>query len=698
MQKDFSKKKLFPDGFLVWTFSGLLFGIADSIAIFFSNPGFFTMGEKGLLMASSIGGFIIISLIAGLISTFFLRISFSLWQKYFFPNSILALQMGFSFSFFLLMITLIADKRHLREMIAINFKTIAYNLLVLFIYISLIYGFYRLMRWTEDDRHRFSIFGGIQFFLALIGIISNYAIRLYNQQRLNISSSLGVVLFFIAAAFLSLLLYLLLKNIFKKYEAPKFFARWIWIEIALSVIFVIIAFAYTIIHIPQGYILLPSSFSKETISIKKLNCLFILIDDLRYDHLSCYEYYRKTSPHIDSLAAQGILFQQAITSSSHTSSSMSSIFTSLFPLAHGARASSQIVYGLSQKQHTLATILADNGYLTAAFVANNPYVKLTGLDRGFETYYDGNIFSKIPAYSLFYGRIVRKFLIRDVRAEHLNRQAINWLKRNYKHPFFLYIHYMDVHFPRLPYKKYIHLLEEQSKLDISKFKGFPFEEKEDREELYSIISRYDGDIRYVDEYIGELLDYLKTLHLSQNTLIILAADHGEEFFDHNTLGHGAHLYDELIKVPLILYVPAKIGQPLIVSQQVRTVDIMPTIMELLNIPASSQTQGKSLLPLIEGAIDEEERYAYGGHGEFVRTLQWKLIYNRDTESYELFNLQADPEEQVNLIDLKPEIAAHLKVRLLNHSKECMKLRLKPSETALTEEVKKRLKTLGYIAH
>jgi len=554
------------------------------------------------------------------------------------------------------------------------------------------------MRWAKDDRHRFSIFAGLQFFVALIGIISNYAIMLYNQQRLNINSSLVVTLFFAASALLSLLLYLILKNIFKKYEVQRLFARLIWIEIALSVIFVIIAVTYIIMHIPQGYILLSSAPIKETTTAKKLNCLFILIDDLRYDHLSCYGYYRKTSPHIDSLAAQGTLFQQAITSSSHTSTSMSSIFTSLFPLAHGARASSQMVYGLSPKQHTLATILADNGYLTSAFVANNPYVKLTGLDRGFETYYDGNIFSKIPAYSLFYGRIVRKFLIRDVRAENLNRQAINWLSRNYKHPFFLYIHYMDVHFPRLPYKKYIHLLEEEAKLDISRFKGFPFEKKEDIEKLYSIISRYDGNIRYVDEYIGKLLDYLKTLHISQNTLIVLAVDHGEEFLEHKTLGHGAHLYDELIRVPLILYMPGKTDQHSIVSQQVRTVDIMPTILELLNITIPFPTQGKNLLPLIEGAIAEDVRYAFGGQGGFVRTPKWKLIYNRDTESYGLFNLQADPEEQVNLIDSKQEIAAQLKAKLLNHSKESMKLRLKPSEIAVTEEIKKRLKALGYIAH
>jgi arylsulfatase A-like enzyme/MFS family permease len=698
LQKDFLKKEISSTGFMVWFLSGLIFGIADNIAVCFSNPGFFSIGERGLLMASSIGGFIIISLLAGLLATLFLMFLSYLpfWRRYYTKNHIVVMQMSLSFSFFLLIIAFIVDQRHWKEMLALDPKTISYNLLFLFIYISLIYSFYRLIQWIKDNGKRFSIFAGLQFFMALFGVISVYTIKLYNRKKPDIYSNLRIFIFLTASAFLSILLYYLLKRVLKNFQTQRSFNKLIGVGIILSVIFIITTFIYAVYNIPQGYVVFFSPSSKAQ-PHKRINCLFILIDDLRFDHLSCNGYYRKTSPHIDALAAKGILFRQAIASSSHTSRSVPSIFTSLFPLAHEASASSQEFYSLSPKHNTLTSILARNGYITAGFVANNPFIKLSGISRDFDTYYDGNLFMKIPHYSLFYEKIARKFLNRDVRAENLNHQAMRWLKKNHQYPFFLYIHYMDVHYPRIPYKRHIDRLEQESKLDISKLKRYPFEKGENVEKLYSIISRYDGDISYLDEHIGKLLAYLDALHLDQNTLVILTADHGEEFLEHNKVGHGNHLYDESIRIPLIFYIPGKNKKPSIVSQQVRSIDIMPTILELLNIPISSPIQGRSLMPLIKG-IRAEEEYAFGGQGSFVRCSRWKLIFNRETTSYELYDLQQDSAEQHNLIDTEPEVAAQLKAKLHDHIKESMKYRFSSSKVIFSEEIKNRLKTLGYIVH
>jgi arylsulfatase A-like enzyme len=697
MQKVLPKKEILTAGLLVWLLSGLIFGIADSIAISFSKVGLFTIGENVLAMATSIGGFIGISLIAYIIITPFFIILFSFQRKYPSEKSILILQMCSSFSLFLLFIAMIFDKRSLREMIAFNLRNTFYNLIFLFIYLALIFGFYRLIQWRKTEWQRLSIFGSIQFFIACLGLIHFYAIKLYKEQRIADHLNLKIALICSASIILSIFLYLMLRIIFKSCEARKSFTGLSQIVITISSIFVIIAFIYATINIPRGFHISYNSPSKPPAN-HKMNCLFILIDDLRMDHLSCYGYYRKTSPNLDSLAAKGVRFEQAITSSSHTSASVPTIFTSLYPAAHGARVSTVTAYGLSPEQKTLTSILAQHGYITAAFIANNPFIKLSGINRGFDTYFDGNIFAKLPTYSIFFQRIVRKFLVRDVRAENLNKIVMKWLKKNYQYSFFLYIHYMDVHYPMLPYKEHIKLLEEQAKLDITKFKGYPFRNKEDAEKLYSIISRYDGDIRYLDAHIGRLMNYLKSLALTEETLVIIAADHGEELQEHGSIGHGAHLYDEVIRVPLIFYIPSRIQKPTIISQQVGTIDIMPTILDLLDIPAPPLIQGKSLVPLISGISADEERYIFGGQGSFVRTTDWKLIYNKETNSYELYDLKSDPYEQNNLIDTQPEIAARLKFSLAQHIKKSKKFSINPSKASFTEDITKRLKTLGYITH
>jgi arylsulfatase A-like enzyme len=697
MQKVLPKKEILTAGLLVWLLGGLIFGIADSIAISFSKAGLFTIGENVLAMATSIGGFIGISLIAYIIITPFFITLFRFQRKYPSEKSILILQMCFSFSLFLLFIAMIFDKRSLREMITFNLQNTFYNLIFLFIYLALIFGFYRLIQWQKTEWQRFSIFGSIQFFIACLGLIRFSAIKLYKEQKISDHLNLKIALICSASIILSIFLYFIMRIIFKNCEARGGFAGLLRIAIAISAIFVIIALIHASINIPRGFYI-SNDFPSKPKANNKINCLFILIDDLRMDHLSCYGYYRKTSPTIDSLATKGVRFEQAITSSSHTSASVPTIFTSLYPITHGARISTETAYGISPEQKTLTSILAQHGYTTAAFIADNPFIKLSGIDQDFATYFDGTVFTKLPTYSIFFQKIVRKFLVRDIRAENLNKIVMRWLKRNYQYPFFLYIHYMDVHYPMLPYKEHIKLLEEQAKLDIAKCKGYPFRNEKDAEKLYSIISRYDGDIRYLDEHIGRLLNYLKSLSLTEETLVIIAADHGEELQEHGSIGHGDHLYDEVIRVPLIFYMPSRIQKLTIISQQVGTIDIMPTILDLLDIPAPSLIQGKSLVPLISGVSTNEKRYIFGGQGSFVRTTDWKLIYNKETNNYELYDLKSDPDEQNNLIDTQPEIAARLKFSLAQHIKKSKKFSINPSKATFTEDITKRLKALGYITH
>ncbi len=322
-----------------------------------------------------------------------------------------------------------------------------------------------------------------------------------------------------------------------------------------------------------------------------LNIILISVDTLRADHLSCYEYNKQTTPNIDKLAERGILFYNTISQSTVTLSSHASIFTSRYASQHKALRYSRI---LEDSELTLAEILKKRGYKTAGFVDNGEMAGVFNIGQGFDTYDDEG------------GGIAKIYL-----------KVFKWLESNKRKKFFLFIHCYDCHWPYVYYYSFA-ALRNLSRSDYDNFRARSdnlLEKKttDDKSLLKSWKMFYEVSIFYMDKQIGKLLRKIEHLGLAKKTLIIFTSDHGEEFMEHGYLFHGDTVYDEAIKVPLIfkserLFMPGKI------KNQVRSIDIAPTILEIVNIPVPKIMMGKSLLGLMHGD-KETERLAFSEDGK-----------------------------------------------------------------------------------
>lgn len=411
-----------------------------------------------------------------------------------------------------------------------------------------------------------------------------------------------------------------------------------------------------------------------------VNLLMISIDTLRPDHLSCYGYHRHTSAAIDSVAERGRILTNVFATAPATPDSHMSIFTSQFPFEHGVGMGSERI--LSNDTTTLAEVLQHHGYQTAAFVgsttSDHRFGPAYGFARGFHDWRYRNSFA-------FPGGEIRQ-----------------WLEAHQHEPFFLFLHANDTHEP--------HLLAPG--LDARRFdsgyKGpvpgtwdefirrtdFPFDWQEvvkelsfnsiDRvstfytqlvlhydahvpptaENLPHIVAFYDAQLYYADRGIGMILDTLRELHLDGNTLIVITSDHGQLFGEHGEFGHGDRMWDPVLRVPLIIagpHVPAGESLPQLAS----SIDILPTVLDLLKFPVPQTARGISLVPLLQGETSEAQRevvYAQWRDRLVVRTLEWKLVVHEDGRR-ELYDIVQDPDEQQDVLDQHASVASALSDRL-----------------------------------
>lgn len=384
------------------------------------------------------------------------------------------------------------------------------------------------------------------------------------------------------------------------------------------------------------------------------NVVLIVITALRADHLGCYGYSRGTSVNIDKLAKEGIIFKQAITQSFWTLPSLVSILTSKFVIAHNVNSRKT---KLDKNEKTLAEILKIYGYNTAAFTCGLDTSAVYGVNRGFDTYsvYQGN-------------RPMGSF-------SDIMPQAVSWLGGNKK--FFLFLQSYDVHPPYNDYREYSFDKDykgifDNSQLSYNELKGisgqgFYTESRRlslEPKDIIHIISRYDDCIKYADGFIGRFIEELKRLNLYDKTIIILAGDHGEELGERGTFNRfgNQNLYQEVIRVPLIIKYPSIRLKTKKIDSLVETVDIMPTILDLLHIPIEHNLQGKSLVPLIEKDADRViNKYAVAEASRnklvIVRNDGWKLLYS--PSGNELYNINVDPLERNNLIGQKLDVQVSL---------------------------------------
>lgn len=435
-------------------------------------------------------------------------------------------------------------------------------------------------------------------------------------------------------------------------------------------------------------------FLRHLKAIRRPNIILITLDALRSDHLGCYGYMRDTSPTIDRLAREGIIFTNYIAPSSHTAPSNASLITSTYPNVHNVKDwGYQFSPGIST---TLPMILKKHGYNTA-FISDQlalPLIK--GFERGFNT------FNTINAFT--YGPVSKR-----KRVIEITDWAINWLRNNKEKKFFLWIYYLSPHGPYLPSSPYDKMFVHDQYYKINK--SVPISE-----DLYSqspigtipryltvngindvgyYISQYDGEIRRVDDQIGRLLSELKNEGIFQNAIIIINSDHGEALGEHERyFCHANSLYEELIRIPLIIW-SKNMSFGRVIASQVRTIDLMPTILNMLGIRPDVM-QGQSFLPLINGGGDKFPLFAYGELFNLVsvRTNGWKLIYDKNNSQYELYDLKNDPRESRNLALEEKNKFEYLKQKLREYMRRPQP-KDKTITPALSRNEREMLKSLGY---
>ena len=425
--------------------------------------------------------------------------------------------------------------------------------------------------------------------------------------------------------------------------------------------------------------------------VNDVNVILISIDTLRYDHLSCYGYKRNTSPFLAKIAKDGILFENVIPSSSWTAPSMVSMFTSLNSSEHG------IIHGtfkngnvynqeaLKESLITLPVILKKHGFFTMGFSTNPHLSKKLGFAKGFDVF----------VYAPFYDSQKLNKVILDFKTKYLKKDK----------KFFLWIHYMDPHWPYIARNPWMKEYANKDFNDIN-FQLLPWAFKDkyeldgNKDLLENLIARYDSEINFLDTKISSLY---KSLPVDDNNLVIITADHGEEFLEHDGFTHGNNLYNQTTRVPLIIKLPSFMNKKGIsIEDNVGIIDIVPTLLSLLNIPVEPKFQGKNLMPLIENGKTFKKRIIISELFKGIKNIlsftqdRWKYIYDFKTNKAELFDLKSDKDEKVNLIDKNLVIKSSMEKQLKAHLES---LKGKKIQARLVRPDKKNvesLKSLGYI--
>ena len=403
------------------------------------------------------------------------------------------------------------------------------------------------------------------------------------------------------------------------------------------------------------------------------NVVLIVVDTLRPDHLPFHGYPKDTAPFLSRLAAEGVVFERARSTSSWTAPGTASIVTSLHPVQHGVHKglmavrllqrvdSSITVNRIPDAVTTVAEVLKDAGYSTWGLSDNLNIGYEENFNQGFDHFRTSN----------------------DAGAATVNARLREWLPdMEDAGPYFLYLHYMDPHRPYL--------------------KRAPWY-KAGEGELLDSIAAYDSEINYVDAKIRELFELLRW---DDNTLVVVTSDHGEEFQEHGGWDHGRTLYDEVLDVPLVVY--SSTG-PLVVGrfdEPVSVMDILPTIRDYLGLPPGPAEQGSSLAPAIRGEGRPPEGRSFFAD---LRSPPWfgsltvKAVV-RDDDKYvvtlpdteELYDLGADPGEQTSLLSERRVLADELRAELDAFEESCVRYGQESAEVELDEEALEKLEALGYV--
>ncbi len=416
-----------------------------------------------------------------------------------------------------------------------------------------------------------------------------------------------------------------------------------------------------------------------------LNVVFVLIDTLRADRLGTYGYTRTTSPVIDAAAASGIVFEDVVSQSSWTKTSMASLWTATHPIHNGILRYSHVI---PEAAVMPAELLRDAGYRTAGLWRNGWVEATFGFAQGFESYVR-------PAIGRERMRVHRESRAPEPIAgtdEDLTISATSFLERFGAQRFFLYLHFMDVH-------QYVY--DESSAIFGTSYSDI-----------------YDQSIHWVDRLVGVVLTKLEELDLLSRTIVVIASDHGEAFLEHGREGHAQDLHGEVTRVPLILLPPFLLEPGLRVRATVSNADLWPTLLDLIGLPPLPDADGRSLLPLVlaaggAGEVGElQERPVFAqlvrGWGRpkaahpvslvSVTDRHLRLLATLEGDAPpRLYDRAADPTEQRDLAASDPVAARRLRALVDQYAKDArMSWGVPPREVELDELRLNHLRALGYV--
>jgi len=409
----------------------------------------------------------------------------------------------------------------------------------------------------------------------------------------------------------------------------------------------------------------------------------IVLDAARPDHFSCYGYHRPTTPYIDKLAKESVLFENAFSVAPYTVASTSSLFTSLYPDTHRVLDWEQKI---PKRMKTLAETLAQQGYDTYA--------------SGFIIGWAAQGFKKNFTLSTHTDKNFKDGLYHFLHKNFADKKA--------EEPAFIYIHLRPPHADYNPppefdkwsnpekRSKYGDLIKAAALRELDKKKS-----SLNKEQLQFLLDKYDGNLLWGDWLVHQILEAFKKYRLIENSLIIVTSDHGEAFLEHRKLMHNSTVYNEMIKIPLIIKFPSYIKPTKnVIRANVEIIDLMPTILDFLQIELNNfNPQGKSLLPLIFSNAHHVKTYL------FARSVfDWVFSFRDEQYKYiqvgrrgELYDLRNDPQEELNLASTKPILLGYYRSLALFYRQQLIKAHTeKPEKTELDEETKGKLRSLGYL--
>jgi choline-sulfatase len=423
----------------------------------------------------------------------------------------------------------------------------------------------------------------------------------------------------------------------------------------------------------SGLAVVAGGCAKET----RPDVLIVTIDTLRADHTSAYGYNIPTTPELERIASLGLLFERAYAPTSTTAPSHAALLSGRHPRSLGVLKNGHVI---SESETMLAEIFGDAGYATSAFVSSFPVRAEFGFEQGFNTYYENFTVEESSLGSENYTRG------RNRIAEFTTRRYLQWLgAASDRRARFSWVHYVD---PHAPYKAPV------------RFKG------EWAKGVRGFVRQYDEEIHYVDSWLGKLFDGAREEAGERGLVFLVTSDHGEGLGDHKWMGHGVNLYEEAVRVPMVLVAPGVAGAGERVAEPVSLVDVAATVVELAGVETDAPFEGQGLLGdhrvLDRPIVLQRRSYASKRDGKkevrgsLVGLVRWpeKLLTAPHEDVFELYNLDFDPIESVNLVNGKRTRSKSLKREVADWEAA----HPEPSEMQgeLSEDDKAELRAIGYV--